>query len=54
MAVALSAPLVIGLYSHRPTAARAIIAIVLSVGITAMTQSPVIGILSAFVIMMLP
>lgn len=54
MAVALSAPLVIGLYSRRPTAARAIIAIVLSVGLTAMTQSPVIGIVSAFVIMMLP
>ena len=54
MAVALSAPLIIGLYSRRPTAARAITAIVLSVGITAMTQSPVIGILSAFVIMMLP
>jgi SSS family solute:Na+ symporter len=54
MAVALSAPLIVGLYSRRPTAARAIIAIVLSVGLTAMTQSPVIGILSAFVIMMLP
>ncbi len=54
MAVALSAPLVIGLYSRRPTAARAIIAIVLSIGLTAMTQSAVIGILSAFVIMMLP
>jgi SSS family solute:Na+ symporter len=54
MAVALSAPLVIGLYSRRPTAARAVIAIVLSVGLTAVTQSPVVGILSAFVIMMLP
>jgi SSS family solute:Na+ symporter len=54
MAVALSAPLIMGLYSRRPTAARAIIAIFLSVGLTALTQSSVIGILSAFVIMMLP
>ena len=54
MAVALSAPLVIGLYSRRPTAARAIIAIVFSVALTALTQSSLIGILSAFVIMMLP
>ena len=54
MAVALSAPLVIGLYSRRPTAARAIIAIVFSVALTALTQSSLIGILSAFVIMIAP
>ena len=54
MAVALSAPLIVGLYSRRPTAARALVAIVFSVGITAFTQSSVIGILSAFVIMVMP
>ena len=54
MAVALSAPLIVGLYSRRPTAARAIVAIVFSVGITAFTQSSIIGILSAFVIMITP
>jgi SSS family solute:Na+ symporter len=54
MAVALSAPLIVGLYSRRPTAARAIVAIAFSVAITAITQSSVIGILSAFVIMITP
>jgi SSS family solute:Na+ symporter len=54
MAVALSAPLIVGLYSRRPTAARAIIAIMFSVAITAFTQSSIIGILSAFVIMISP
>ena len=54
MAVALSAPLIVGLYSRRPTAARAIIAIVFSVGITAFTGSSIIGILCAFVIMITP
>ena len=54
MAVALSAPLIVGLYSRRPTAARAMVAIVFSVGITAFTQSSIIGILSAFVIMISP
>jgi SSS family solute:Na+ symporter len=54
MAVALSAPLIVGLYSRRPTAARAIVAIVFSVGITAFTRSSVIGILSGFVIMLMP
>jgi SSS family solute:Na+ symporter len=54
MAVALSAPLIVGLYSRRPTAARAIVAIVFSIGITAFTQSSIIGILSAFVIMIAP
>src|ERR1041385_7671204 len=54
MAVALSAPLIVGLYSRRPTAARALVAIVFSVGMTAFTQSSVIGILSAFVIMISP
>jgi SSS family solute:Na+ symporter len=54
MAVALSAPLIVGLYSRRPTAARAMVAIAFSVGIAAFTQSSVIGILSAFVIMISP
>jgi len=54
MAVALSAPLIIGLYSRRPSAGRAIAAIVFSVAITAFTQSSVIGILSGFVIMLMP
>ncbi|HYR43396.1 MAG TPA: sodium:solute symporter family protein [Terriglobia bacterium] len=54
MAVALSAPLIVGLYSRRPTAARAIVAIVFSVGITAFTQSSVIGIVCGFVIMLMP
>jgi SSS family solute:Na+ symporter len=54
MAVALSAPLIVGLYSRRPTAARAIVAIVFSIGVTAFTQSSIIGILSAFVIMIAP
>ena len=51
MAVALSAPLIVGLYSRRPTAARAIVAIVASVAVTAFTQSAPIGILAGFVIM---
>ena len=54
MAAALSAPLIVGLYSRRPTAARAIVAIIFSVGITAATGSTVIGILAAFVIMITP
>src|SRR5437867_3368972 len=54
MAVALSAPLIVGLYSRRPTAARAIVAIIISVGLTAATGSSVIGILAAFVIMITP
>ena len=54
MAVALSAPLIVGLYFRRPTAARAIVAIVASVSITAFTQSAPIGILAAFVIMITP
>ena len=54
MAVALSAPLIVGLYFRRPTAARAIVAIVSSVSISAFTQSAPIGILSAFVIMITP
>jgi SSS family solute:Na+ symporter len=51
MAVALAAPLIVGLYSRRPTAARAVIAIVGSVVITALTQSAPIGIVVGFVIM---
>ncbi len=54
MAVALSAPLIVGLYFRRPTAARAIIAIAFSVGLTAFTGSAPIGILAGFVIMITP
>jgi len=66
MAVALSAPLIVGLYFQRPTAARAIVAIAGSVSITALTQfltggaglwilpPSAIGILSGFVIMITP
>ena len=54
MAVALSAPLIVGLYSRRPTSARAIVAIISSVAITAWTQSAPIGILAGFVIMITP
>ena len=54
MAVALTAPLIVGLYFRRPTAARAIVAIAASVGLTAFTQSAPIGILAGFVIMITP
>ncbi len=54
MAAALSAPLVVGLYSRRPTAARAIIAIVTSCCLTGFTGEAWIGILAAFVIMITP
>ena len=54
MAVALTAPLIVGLYSRRPGATRAIAAILFSVGITAFTRSPAIGIVSGFVIMLIP
>src|SRR5207244_13516113 len=54
MAVALSAPLIVGLYSRRPTARRAIIAILASVAVTAFTKYAPIGIFSAFVILYLP
>lgn len=54
MAVALSAPLIVGLYSRRPTAARAIVAIVTSVALTALTQSAPIGIFAGFVVMIGP
>src|SRR5262249_58988118 len=54
MAVALSAPLIVGLYSRRPAAARAIVAIISSVAITGWTQSAPIGILLGFVIMITP
>ena len=54
MAAALTAPLIVGLYSRRPTAARAIAAIVTSVLLTAFTHSASIGIGVAFVIMILP
>jgi SSS family solute:Na+ symporter len=51
MAAALSAPFLVGLYSNRPTAARAGVAIVSSVTMTALTQSAPIGILTGFVVM---
>ena len=54
LGVALSAPLIVGLYSRRPTAARAIVAIILSIGVTVATGSPAIAILAAFVIMIIP
>jgi solute:Na+ symporter, SSS family len=54
MAVALSAPLIVGLYSRRPTPARAVLAIISSVAITVWTQSAPIGILAGFVIMITP
>jgi solute:Na+ symporter, SSS family len=54
MAVAITAPLIVGLYSERPKAARAIIAIVASVGITAVTRSAPIGLVVGFGIMLLP
>jgi SSS family solute:Na+ symporter len=54
MAAALSAPLIVGLYSRRPSAARAIVAITASVTITAVTGSAAIGILAGFVIMITP
>jgi SSS family solute:Na+ symporter len=54
MAVALSAPLIVGLYSRRPTAARALVSIVTSVALTAFTRSAPIGIFAGFVIMILP
>jgi SSS family solute:Na+ symporter len=54
MAVALSAPLLVGLYSRRPRARRAIVAIVASISVTALTQSAPIGILVGFVVMITP
>ena len=54
MAVALTAPLIVGLYFRRPTAARAIVAMLTSVGLTALTGSAPIGILAGFVIMITP
>jgi SSS family solute:Na+ symporter len=54
MAVALSAPLIVGLYSRRPAAPRAIAAITCSVTITALTQSAPLGILTGFVVMIIP
>ena len=54
MAVAITAPLIVGLYSERPKAARAIIAIVASVGITAVTRSAPNGLVVGFGIMLLP
>jgi solute:Na+ symporter, SSS family len=54
MAVALSAPLIVGLYSRKATARRAIWAIVASVAVTAITQSAPLGIATAFVVMIRP
>jgi solute:Na+ symporter, SSS family len=54
MAAALTAPLIVGLYSRRPTAARAIVAIVTSIALTAFTKSVPIGIGAGFVVMITP
>jgi SSS family solute:Na+ symporter len=54
MAVALTAPFIVGLYSRRPKAARALVAIASSVCLTAFTQSAPIGILTGFVVMIVP
>lgn len=51
MTVALAAPFLVGLYSRRPTATHAIVAIVLSVIITAITRSAIVGIVPGFVVM---
>ncbi len=54
MAVALTAPFVVGLYSRRPAARRALVAIVGAVGAMLITRSTPIGILTGFVVMVLP
>lgn len=51
MTAALAAPFLVGLYSRRPTATHAIVAIVLSVIVTAITRSAVAGIVPGFVVM---
>ena len=52
MTVALAAPFLVGLYSRRPTAAHAIAAIVVSVVVTALTRSAIVGIVPGFLIML--
>jgi SSS family solute:Na+ symporter len=54
MGAALAAPLIVGLYSRRPSAHRATIAIVAAVAVTAITRSGPMGILTGFVIMLVP
>jgi SSS family solute:Na+ symporter len=54
LAAALSAPLIVGLYSRRPTATRAVISIVVSIATTYFTGSAPIGIASGFVVMITP
>jgi SSS family solute:Na+ symporter len=54
MAAALTAPLIIGLYATRPGARRAIVAIVASVAVTALTRSGPYGMLTGFLIMLIP
>ena len=54
MAAALTAPLIVGLYSRRPAAGRALVAVVSSVSVLAIAQSAPAGILTGFVIMLLP
>jgi solute:Na+ symporter, SSS family len=54
LAVALTAPVVVGLYSLRPTAGRALVAVVSSVSVWAAAQSAIAGIVTGFVIMLLP
>jgi len=54
MAAALTAPLIVGLYSCRATMRRAIFSIIVSVAVTALTRSGLWGTLTGFVIMLLP
>jgi SSS family solute:Na+ symporter len=54
LAAALTAPLIVGLYSRRPTANRALVAVVSSVSVWAIAQSATAGIVTGFVIMLLP
>jgi SSS family solute:Na+ symporter len=54
MAAALTAPLIIGLYTKHHGARRAIIAIVAAVAVTAITRSGPYGMLTGFLIMLVP
>ncbi len=54
MATALTAPFVIGLYSRRATTRRAIFSIVIAIAVTAITKSGPWGILTGFILMLLP
>jgi SSS family solute:Na+ symporter len=54
MAAALAAPFIVGLYSRRATAHRAILAIIVAVAITATTRSGTYAIVAGFLLMLLP